>query len=180
MKKLPLLVLFCGCVTVPRNYGYEAHDEPGGTRVTIVSSGVSLLFPNDGRPRGAMPDSRTTWFAGVVSDGNVYGRNAEVMIELAPEATTLAEQETSLRMGCLKLEVMERAESAGGFEIFYACTNKNLDSFFQFIRVADVNGRKVQCRFGGTLTQAKRAEQVCATMEAAAPAPATPAQQAAR
>ena len=165
---------------VPPNYGYEAHDEAGGTRVTIVSGGVSLLFPNDGRPRGAMPDTRTAWFAGVVRDGNVYGKNAEVMIELAPEATTLAEQETSLRMGCLKLEVMDREETADGFEIFYACTNKNLDSFFQFIRVADVNGRKVQCRFGGTLGEAKRAQQVCATMQAAAPAPKAPAQQAAR
>jgi hypothetical protein len=181
MKKLASLVLLGACVVVPPKYGFEAHDEAGGTRVTIVSKGISLLFPKDDKPRGAQEWTNEIWRAGVVDNGYVSPDNTEVQIVLTPYASTLEEQEATLRMGCLELEVMKKQKTAdGGFEIFYGCTNKNLESFFQFIRVADVNGKKIQCINGGTLAQAKAAQQICGTMEAAAPAPTTPAQQAAR
>ena len=177
MKKLPLLVLLGGCVITPAKYPYEAHEEAGGTRVTIVSKGISLMFPKDGKPRGAQDWTKSIWRAGVVDNGYVSPDNTEVQIVLNPEITTLAEQETALRMGCLKLEIMKKEESAAGFGIFYACTNKNLDSFFQYIRVADVNGEKVECLNGGSIGQAKVAQQICDTMEAAsAPAQPSPAQ----
>jgi hypothetical protein len=167
VKSLALCILITGCIpmqTVPDHY-YNARLVPGGTRVTLEGQGISVLLPDDGSPRGAQPWRENTWIAGIINDPNVT--KTEVEIDFAPPATTLAEEQAVLHMACLKLEVLDRKETADGFDILYGCTDTNLQSTFRAVRVADIGGRKVQCGFAGSLPDAKSARRYCTTMEAA-------------
>lgn len=170
MKKLFLALLVSGCIPVatgtesagkPRYF--TATPEADGIRVTVPTRDVSLVLPADGRPRGALVDGNNILF-GVEDNGDV--RYPEAQVNVAPDATTLAEQEATLRMWCLRLEIVSKKQTADGYELMVTCTKKNLESSFNYYRLSSVDQRSVQCSASGDLSAAKAGQRICGTLAA--------------
>lgn len=141
--------------------------------MTLVQHGLALRFPDE-RPRGGelcdLYDASarpSCWKFGPSRDGR-YLESVEVRVTVRPATESLAEAEATLRVGCLRSEVQQRATSARGFEMSYTCLTKRRESLFGYWRTTTIGGQLVECLGIGGLAQAKAAKQTCASLQSVA------------
>lgn len=161
----------CSFTSVGPNDTPKIRAEPGpsGTKVTLVQHGLALRFPDERQRAGELCDLYDAsarpgcWKLGPSRDGH-YLQSVEVRVTVQPVAESLAEAEATLRVGCLRSEVQQRASDARGFEMSYTCLTKRRESLFGYWRTTSIGGQKVECLGVGSLGEAKAAKQTCASL----------------